>query len=118
MTTPHPSLADKAALVAGGTRGAGRGIAVQLGAAGPTWREDVAREPQFAISESTAYVGRAVAHLAADEQHARWNGRSTSSGEPARHHGFTDLDGSRPDCWALLTAAEGAEQPPDPERCR
>jgi NAD(P)-dependent dehydrogenase (short-subunit alcohol dehydrogenase family) len=30
------SLAGKVALVAGGTRGAGRGIAVQLGAAGAT----------------------------------------------------------------------------------
>src|SRR3977135_2671268 len=31
-----PSLAGKVALVAGATRGAGRGIAVQLGAAGAT----------------------------------------------------------------------------------
>src|SRR6266508_6298988 len=31
-----PSLADKVALVAGATRGAGRGIAVELGAAGAT----------------------------------------------------------------------------------
>lgn len=31
-----PSLAGKVALVAGGTRGAGRGIAVQLGSAGAT----------------------------------------------------------------------------------
>ena len=32
----EPSLAGKVALVAGATRGAGRGIAVQLGAAGAT----------------------------------------------------------------------------------
>ncbi|MFD7729901.1 SDR family oxidoreductase [Kitasatospora phosalacinea] len=89
-----------------------------FGVTEPTWREAVAREPQFAISESTAYVGRAVAHLAADGQRSRWNGRSTSSGELARHYGFTDLDGSRPDCWAFLTAAEGAAEPPDPERYR
>jgi NAD(P)-dependent dehydrogenase (short-subunit alcohol dehydrogenase family) len=31
-----PSLSGKVALVAGATRGAGRGIAVQLGAAGAT----------------------------------------------------------------------------------
>src|SRR3982751_1487501 len=32
----HPTLEGKVALVAGGTRGAGRGIAVRLGAAGAT----------------------------------------------------------------------------------
>ena len=36
MTGAQTSLAGKVALVAGGTRGAGRGIAVQLGAAGAT----------------------------------------------------------------------------------
>ena len=34
--TMETSLAGKVALVAGATRGAGRGIAVQLGAAGAT----------------------------------------------------------------------------------
>lgn len=36
MTTSPPSLIGAVALVAGGTRGAGRGIAVELGAAGAT----------------------------------------------------------------------------------
>jgi len=36
MTTTPPPLAGRVALVAGGTRGAGRGIAVELGAAGAT----------------------------------------------------------------------------------
>ncbi|MFJ5882466.1 SDR family oxidoreductase [Kitasatospora cineracea] len=89
-----------------------------FGVTEPTWREALAREPQFGISESTAYVGRAVAHLAADPDRARWNGRSTSSAELARTYGFTDLDGSRPDCWAYLTAAEQSPTAPDPAAYR
>jgi NAD(P)-dependent dehydrogenase (short-subunit alcohol dehydrogenase family) len=29
----------------------------------------------------------------------KWNQKSVSSGELARHYGFTDIDGSRPDIW-------------------
>ncbi|MFD8479800.1 SDR family oxidoreductase [Kitasatospora sp. NPDC059673] len=83
-----------------------------------TWRRAVEQEPQFAISESPAYVGRGIAHLAADPERARWNGRSTSSGELARHYGFTDLDGSRPDSWALLVDAEKPGAAPNPEDYR
>jgi NAD(P)-dependent dehydrogenase (short-subunit alcohol dehydrogenase family) len=55
--------------------------------------------PEFALSESTRYVGRAVVALAADPERARWNRRSLTSGELARSYGFTDLDGSQPDIW-------------------
>jgi len=70
------------------------------------WREALtAREgrhqapPDFALSESPRYVGRAVAALAADPDRSKWNQKSVSSGELARHYGFTDVDGSRPDIW-------------------
>ncbi|MET0899472.1 MAG: SDR family oxidoreductase [Mycobacterium sp.] len=53
----------------------------------------------FAASESPRYVGRAVAALAADEARARWNQASVTSAELARDYGFTDTDGSQPDCW-------------------
>src|SRR5829696_8283252 len=49
-----------------------------------TWREATRRQPHFAISETPAFVGRAVAALARDPDVARWNGRSLSSGELAR----------------------------------
>ncbi|MEV6983054.1 SDR family oxidoreductase [Sphaerisporangium sp. NPDC051017] len=68
-----------------------------------TWRDHVARDPHFGISETPAYVGRAVAALAADPDVARWNGRSLSSAGLAQVYGFTDLDGSRPDAWAYIT---------------
>jgi NAD(P)-dependent dehydrogenase (short-subunit alcohol dehydrogenase family) len=66
------------------------------------WREATERTPHFCISESPRYVGRAVAALAADPDVARWNGRSLSSGQLAQVYGFTDLDGTRPDCWRYL----------------
>ncbi|MFC5663300.1 SDR family oxidoreductase [Kitasatospora misakiensis] len=79
-----------------------------------TWREATVAEPQFGISESTAYVGRAVAALAADPAVARFNGTSLSSGGLALEYGFTDLDGSRPDAWRYLVDVEGADGPVDP----
>jgi NAD(P)-dependent dehydrogenase (short-subunit alcohol dehydrogenase family) len=72
------------------------------------WREATAREPHFAISETPRYVGRAVAHLAADQDVARFNGRSLSSGALAREYGFTDLDGSQPDAWRYIVEVQDA----------
>jgi NAD(P)-dependent dehydrogenase (short-subunit alcohol dehydrogenase family) len=77
------------------------------------WREATAREPHFAISESPRYVGRAVAHLAADPDVARFNGRSLSSGALAKEYGFTDLDGSQPDAWRYMVEVQDAGLPAD-----
>jgi NAD(P)-dependent dehydrogenase (short-subunit alcohol dehydrogenase family) len=77
------------------------------------WRDAAAKEPHFAISESPAYVGRAVAALAADPDRARWNGKSVSSGELAQVYGFTDLDGSRPDAWRYLVEVQDPGKPAD-----
>jgi NAD(P)-dependent dehydrogenase (short-subunit alcohol dehydrogenase family) len=66
------------------------------------WRDAVARVPGFAISESPAFVGRAVVALASDPTMSRWNGQTLSSGQLARVYGFTDLDGSRPDAWRFM----------------
>jgi NAD(P)-dependent dehydrogenase (short-subunit alcohol dehydrogenase family) len=67
-----------------------------------SWRDATQRTPHFCISESPRYVGRAVAALAADPDASRWNGRSLSSGQLAKVYGFTDLDGTRPDCWRYM----------------
>jgi NAD(P)-dependent dehydrogenase (short-subunit alcohol dehydrogenase family) len=77
------------------------------------WREATATEPHFAISETPRYVGRAVAHLAADPDVARFNGRSLSSGGLAKVYGFTDLDGSRPDAWRYMVEVQDAGRPAD-----
>ncbi len=55
--------------------------------------------PGFALSETPRYVGRAIVSLALDPNRARWNQKSTSSGELAQIYGFTDVDGSSPDIW-------------------
>jgi len=77
------------------------------------WRDATKIQPHFAISESPAFVGRAVAALAADPQVARWNGRSLSSGELAKVYGFTDLDGSQPDAWRYVVEVQDAGRPAD-----
>lgn len=77
------------------------------------WRDALAREPHFAISETPRFTGRAVAALAADPDVSRFNGRSLSSGGLARVYGFTDLDGSRPDAWRYLVEVQDAGKPAD-----
>jgi NAD(P)-dependent dehydrogenase (short-subunit alcohol dehydrogenase family) len=78
-----------------------------------TWQDATRVQPHFAISESPAFVGRAVAALAADPEVSRWNGQSLSSGQLAQVYGFTDLDGSRPDAWRYLTEVQDAGLPAD-----
>jgi hypothetical protein len=56
-------------------------------------------------------VGRAVAALAADRDAMRWSGQSLSSGQLALEYGFTDTDGTRPDCWRYMTEVVEAGKP-------
>src|SRR3954463_5960669 len=79
------------------------------------WRDGAATNPHFAaIPETPRFVGRAVAALAADHDVHRHNGGSFSSGGLAREYGFTDVDGSRPDCWRYMVEGQGPRLPPDP----
>lgn len=77
------------------------------------WLEATKIEPHFAISESPAFVGRAVAALAQDPELSRWNGKSLSSGQLAKVYGFTDLDGSQPDAWRYVVEVQDAGKPAD-----
>jgi NAD(P)-dependent dehydrogenase (short-subunit alcohol dehydrogenase family) len=77
------------------------------------WREATKRSPHFAISETPAFVGRAVVALARDPEVSRWNGQSLSSGQLAKVYGFTDLDGSQPDAWRYLVEVQDAGRPAD-----
>ena len=77
------------------------------------WLDATKISSHFAISESPAFVGRAVVALAQDPGVARWNGKSVSSGELAKVYGFTDLDGSRPDAWRYLVEVQDAGKPAD-----
>jgi NAD(P)-dependent dehydrogenase (short-subunit alcohol dehydrogenase family) len=79
------------------------------------WRDAASFQPHFAaISESPRFVGRAVAALAADPDLTRHNGGSFSSGGLAQEYGFTDVDGSRPDCWRYMVEVQDAGKPADP----
>ena len=77
------------------------------------WQDALKVQPHFAISETPHYVGRAVAALAADPEVARWNGQSLSSGQLAKVYGFTDVDGSQPDCWRYVVEVQDANKPAD-----
>jgi NAD(P)-dependent dehydrogenase (short-subunit alcohol dehydrogenase family) len=77
------------------------------------WRDATKKMPHFGISESPAFVGRAVAALAQDPDVSRWNGKSLSSGQLAKVYGFTDLDGSQPDAWRYVIEVQDRGKPAD-----
>ena len=77
------------------------------------WRDATEKQPHFIITETPRYVGRAVAHLAADKDVGRWNGQSLSSGQLAKVYGFTDVDGSQPDAWRYVVEVQDAGKPAD-----
>ena len=77
------------------------------------WRDATKIQPHFIITETPRYVGRAVAHLAADPNVARWNGQSLSSGQLAKIYDFTDVDGSQPDAWRYVVEVQDAGKPAD-----
>jgi len=78
-----------------------------------TWRQATAKVPHFCISESPAYTGRAVAALAADPDVARWSGQVVSTGQLAPIYGFTDTDGTQPDCWRYVVEVQDRDLPAD-----
>ena len=71
-----------------------------FGVSEANWRDGVARDPNFAASETPRYVGRAVAALAADRDVLAKSGLTLTSWDLAAEYGLTDADGSRPDWGA------------------
>ena len=71
-----------------------------FGVTADNWRDGVAKDPNFAASETPRYVGRGVAALAADGDLLARSGRTFTSWGLAAEYGFTDVDGSRPDWGA------------------
>lgn len=71
------------------------------------WRDALASEPHFCISESPTYVARGVVALAADPMgRAEYAGQVLSSAQLARIYGLTDTDGSQPDCWRYVVEVQ------------
>ena len=75
-----------------------------FGVSEENWRDAVEKRPGFAISESPTYVARGVAALAQAADADRWAGTIASVRRLADAYGFTDTDGSKPDCWGHLAA--------------
>jgi NAD(P)-dependent dehydrogenase (short-subunit alcohol dehydrogenase family) len=66
------------------------------------WRDAVAKNPDFAESETPTYVGRAVVALTTDPNVAAKSGKVCSSWTLAREYGFRDADGRQPDWGAYF----------------
>lgn len=62
-----------------------------------TWRDAIAKERDFAVSETPFYIGRAVVALAADLNIMSKTGKALATWNLAREYGFTDIDGTQPD---------------------
>ncbi len=78
-----------------------------------TWRDAAVQDPHFAHSESPAFVGRAVAALAADPNVQQKAGSVWASWTLAKEYGFRDTDGRQPDWgasfdrWVAAVLARG-----------
>ena len=60
------------------------------------WRDAVKKHPDYAVSETPLYAGRAVAALAADPEIMKKSGRVFSTWGLSDEYPFVDADGSRP----------------------
>lgn len=68
----------------------------RFGVTEDTWQDGAAIDPNFIASETPHFVGRAVAHLAADPDVMTLSGQTIASWEASDRYGFTDIDGRRP----------------------
>ncbi|MGH2504972.1 MAG: SDR family oxidoreductase, partial [Ktedonobacterales bacterium] len=65
-----------------------------------TWRDALAHEPHFCISETPTFVARGIVALSSDAKGRRqYTGQVLSSVQLAHIYGVTDIDGTQPDCW-------------------
>ncbi len=71
-----------------------------------TWREAVQTEPHFIMAETPAYIGRAVAALAADPAIFAKTGQAFSTWGLSDEYPFTDRDGKRPH-WGNYAREQG-----------
>jgi NAD(P)-dependent dehydrogenase (short-subunit alcohol dehydrogenase family) len=75
-----------------------------FGVSEANWRDAAKDRPDFALSETPRYIGRAVAALAADAEVGRKAGLSLGVGDLADEYGFDDVDGRRPNFWRDVEA--------------
>jgi NAD(P)-dependent dehydrogenase (short-subunit alcohol dehydrogenase family) len=68
----------------------------KFGVTEATWRDHIARDPNWAESETPLYVGRCIAALAADPNVRSLNGGAYTSWDLAERYAIEDADGRRP----------------------
>jgi NAD(P)-dependent dehydrogenase (short-subunit alcohol dehydrogenase family) len=68
----------------------------RFGVTEANWRDAVKKDPDYAVSETPLFAGRAVAALAADPDIMKKSGRVFSTWGLSDEYAFTDADGSRP----------------------
>jgi NAD(P)-dependent dehydrogenase (short-subunit alcohol dehydrogenase family) len=73
----------------------------QFGVREENWRDAIPKARHFYASETPYFLGRAVAHLAADPNVHALAGRVIGSWTLARRYRFTDRDGTRPN-WGKV----------------
>ncbi len=73
------------------------------------WRDVIAREPDFAKSETPRYIGRAVVALASDPNIHAKAGKALATWNLTREYGFTDVDGTHPH-WDESSAMKGENE--------
>ena len=67
-----------------------------FGVSEANWRDAVAKNEEFAYSETPRYLGRAIAALAADPDVGAKAGAAFFAADLAEEYRFMDVDGSRP----------------------
>lgn len=77
------------------------------------WRDALAKRPHFCISETPFFVANGIVALASDNNAKRWSGQVLSSYDLAVEYDFTDIDGTRPDCWRYIAEVEAKGLPAD-----
>lgn len=73
------------------------------------WRDAAKTDPHFLMSETPAYIGRAVAALASDPEISKKSGKAFSTWGLSDEYGFTDRDGSKPH-WGQYAQEQGFYQ--------
>jgi NAD(P)-dependent dehydrogenase (short-subunit alcohol dehydrogenase family) len=133
-TPDRNALRRRVAVVAGATRGTGRGIAAALGEAGATVlftgrttssvrseynrAETIEETAQLVTDLGGTDIAAAVDHLDPDQvkrlaEQVRTDQKPVTSGQLATEYGFTDIDRSQPDIWRHMEVRErGLEADP------
>lgn len=84
----------------------------RFGVTEATWKDAIKKDPNYAVSETPIYAGRAIAALAADANLMKKSGRVFSSWTLSEEYGFCDADGARPHWGRHFTAKYGDNMNP------